>query len=422
MIRLRGGERRHPSPPLTRIMRGKGEGAVYRVPKDPSKPLKYWTAAVELPNPTGRPQDRRRKVVRSKSKQVALAKLKELQEELRKKGDLRTSNVTTVEWFDYWMTAYAEPNLRPKAVESYRSTIKNRIIPSLGEKTRLDKITPAMVNRLRQDIVEAGLSPTYARNAHHILSRSLTDAAGEGRIPSNPCDFIKPPRKAVAKLDVLTLDEGIRLLGAIKHRPDAARWATSLLTGARRGEVIGLERDRVSDVIDLSWQLQRLTIVDGRPQVPADFEYRQVKGGLFLTRPKSRAGWRIVPLVDPLASILAKYMEDTPENEYGLMFLDDGGRPRDPDWDSKQWRALMREVFGECRFVRLHDVRHTTVDLLYLGGVPEDLISEIVGHSTRSMTRAYKSRSDIQRLRDAMSLFSSQFMLPEPEHRPEIGA
>lgn len=424
-------------------MGAKGKLDVIRVPKDESKPLRYWQGVIELPNPTGR--DRRRKYVRSKVRSVAIQKLKEADAELRKKGDLRTTSPTVGAWFMYWLENYARPNIRPSAFLSYRSTINSRIVPSLGEKTRLEKVTPALVQRLRRDIVDAGLSSTYARNAHHILTSALHDAAGEGWIPMNPAEYVTPPRKAARKLDVMSLEEAVALIDAIKHRDDRARWATSLLTGARRGEVIGIETERIGDVLDLSWQLQRITwshgcsdvaAPDGRYpcgfkraascddrllNVPADHEYRHIEGGLYFTRPKSRAGWRIIPLVSPLRETLDAHIERSTPNPHGLVFTDHRGLPRDPDWDSKQWVALMKETFGADRAIRLHDVRHTTVDLLYAAGVPEDLIQEIVGHSTRTMTRSYKSRGDLIRLRGAMEQLSALLTQPT-EHTPEIVA
>lgn len=409
---------------------------IFRVPKDESLPFKYWQATIELPNPTGRAQDRRRKYIRSKDKRTVRAKLHEAREELRKKGDLRTDGITVEAWMNHWLETYARPEVRPTTFSAYKINVTRQIIPSLGAKTRLEKVTPAMVRRLRADILDKGLSSTYARNAHHILASALRAAAGEGRIGFNPAEYVTPPRKARTNLDVMSLDEALALIGAIQDRPDAARWATSILTAARRGEVIGLEWDRVSDVLDLSWQLQRLTLehgcgdgpVQGRvwpcgkifgaacPEsrliVPADYDYRHLTGGLYLTRPKSASGWRIIPLVDPLRTTLEVHRATTPDNEYGLVFAREDGQPRDPIRDSAEWRTLMRSVFGEDRSIRLHDVRHTTVDLLYAAGVPEDIVMEIVGHSTRTMTRAYKSRSDIRRLRDAMEQLSTLLTQP----------
>ena len=66
-------------------MRGKGEGAVYRVPADKTKPLQYWAAAVELPpGPNG---ERRRKVIRRKVKTELLTELSKVRRDLEKRGD-----------------------------------------------------------------------------------------------------------------------------------------------------------------------------------------------------------------------------------------------------------------------------------------------------------------------------------------------
>jgi integrase len=93
-------------------------------------------------------------------------------------------------------------------------------------------------------------------------------------------------------------------------------------------------------------------------------------------------------------------------NSYGLMFATPEGEPIDPrrEWDL--WREYLAEV-GVQKNVRLHDVRHTTVDLLYEAGVDEDIITEIIGHSTRAMTRAYKARGNDTRTRGAMLQLSA---------------
>jgi integrase len=61
--------------------------------------------------------------------------------------------------------------------------------------------------------------------------------------------------------------------------------------------------------------------------------------------------------------------------------------------------------------IKLHSGRHTTVDLLYAAGVPEDLIEQTVGHSTRTMTRAYRTTVNQARTVQAMEMFGRQFTL-----------
>lgn len=388
-------------------MRGKGEGAVYRVPKDKSLPLKYWTGVVELPpGPNG---ERRRKPVRRKSKADLLTELGRLRAELEERGDLPTSTTTVEKWFTYWLDSIAAKKVRPNTLDGYRRTTMNHIIPAIG-KVKLDKLTADHVRRVHKAIEDKGLSSTTALLAHRTMAISFKAAVREGRIGRNPANLVDAPRKAATQLHALDLAEAVQVLTATrKDKELGAAWATALLTGARRGEVIGLERDRVTDVLDLSWQLIRLpkTDTNGRPDVPADYEYRHLTGGLYLTRPKSSKSWRIIPLVDPLRTALLEHINNAPENEWNLVFTQ-AGRPISPDQHSRNWRAMLADV-GIEKDVRLHDARHTTVDLLYAAGIPEDIIMLIVGHSTRTTTRGYKSLQNRDRLSGAMHQFSALF-------------
>ena len=376
--------------------RGKGEGAVFQDSRG------LWTAVLELPSQDGK--TRRRKYIRAKSKPDLMVKFAKARRELEDRGDLDTNVLTVEQWFTYWLEQVAAKRVRPATLNGYKSVVKAHIIPGLRPGTKLDKITAATIRRVHASALNAKGSSTYALNAHRIMSASFEVAVREGRLFRNPAKLVEAPRRAVTSLDVLTKEEVREFIARARATPGGTRWIVSVLTGARRGEVIGLERDRVGDVLDLSWQLQRLPGArDGNLVAPADFEYRHIRGGLYWTRPKSKAGWRIIPLVEPLRTYLLEHLESEPENPWGLVFTEDG-RPRDPDRDTKAWNRFVEDIFPG-RNVRLHDLRHTAVDMLYEAGVPEDLMIEIVGHSTRTMTRAYKTRGNIDRLRIAMSSF-----------------
>jgi len=395
--------------------RPKGEGAVYQ------RGDGMWCVSVELPE--GLDGKRRRKVICRKDKGKVIEELRAAKKELEKLGNLETSGVRLDKWAEHWLDRIAPKEIKPRTLAGYKTVISGYVLPVLGRKT-LGKISAQDVRRLH-DVMAATpkdpklrdgreldegtvmLSSTYVLLAHNALSVMLGAAMNEGKISANPCDMVSRPRKRKLEQQALTLDQSIQLLAHLATREDRALWATYLLTGSRRGEIIGLERDRVTDVLDLSWQTQRITDIT---KAPDDFEYRQIKSTLYLTRPKSSSGWRIIPLVDPLKSILELHLQTAPD---GLIFREDG-RPWDPDRVTKAWKQLMRDA-GLPEDVVLHGARHTTVDLLYAAGVPEDIIQAIVGHSTRAMTRSYRTRTDAGRLRAGMEALSALL-------RPQIEA
>lgn len=395
--------------------RPKGEGGLYQ------RADGMWCVALELPSTDGK---RRRKVICRKDKGAVITELRAAKKELEKLGNLETKSIPLNDWAAHWLDRIAPKDVKPRTLAGYKTVINGYVLPILGRKT-LGKITAQDVRRLHDTMAATPkdpklrdgrelpegtvmLSSTYVLLAHNALSVMLSAAMREGKISNNPCDMVSRPRKRKLEQQALTLEQAMQLLAHLATREDRALWATYLLTGARRGEILGLERDRVTDVLDLSWQLQRITDIKN---VPDDFEYRKVKSSLYLTRPKSQSGWRIIPLVEPLKSILALHMQDAHDD--GLVFHEDG-RPWDPDRATKAWKQLMREA-GLPEDVVLHGARHTSVELLYAAKVPEDLIQQIVGHSTRTMTRSYKTRLDIARATEGMESLSALL-------RPQIEA
>lgn len=389
------------------MARGKGEGSIYKRASDG-----MWCASVELP--TGLDGKRRRKVIVRKNKADTVKAFREAQNELKKHGDLATNTITVEKWMTYWLNDIAPNDIRPKTLAGYRTVVNGYIIPLLGKK-QIGKLTTQDVRDLHavmqstpKDPKLRGmddlppqtvmLSSTYTLLAHNALSVALRAALQDGKVTVNVCELVKRPRARNAEQKALDLPQAIQLLQHLAGRQDGPLWATYLLTGARRGEILGLEVDRVTDVLDLSWQLQRITDIT---RAPNDWEYRQLGGTLYLTRPKSKAGWRVIPLVEPLRSILRLAIGDKRE---GLIFTRNG-RPWDPDRATKEWRKVLQDA-GLPDDIVLHGARHTSVDLLYEAGVPEAVISEIVGHSTRSVTRGYKSRGNTRQLTDAMDRMS----------------
>lgn len=379
-----------------------------------------WAVSVELP--PGLDGKRRRKVITSKDRAAVIRRRDDLRKQLREAGDLPTASMTVAQWCDYWMREVGVKTRRPATFRSYRSILENWVKPSIGS-VRLDKLTPTAIrkvlNYMENPTEGDPKSTTYMRNAHSVMAAVFADAERDNRIARNPVELVVAPVKAPTAVKALDADESVKLLTAFGDSPDAVLWATFVLIGARRGETIGLEWDRVTETeLDLSWQLQRASWNHGcktpcgykyaaycpkkKLSIPSGYEWREVKDGLYWTRPKSKAGWRIIPLVDPLASLLNQYRKIAPTNPWGLVFTrpDQAGNqlPLDPDYITHAWPDIRRAA-GIDNDVHLHGLRHTAVDLLLAAGVPEDIVQEIVGHSTVTMTRQYKSPGNRARIR-----------------------
>jgi integrase len=387
-------------------MRNKGEGSVYKRKQDG-----MWCAALELPPLNGK---RRKKVLVAKTKAEVLRKFSAAKAELERSGDIPTASQTLETWLTYWLDKVAAKRVRPSTLYTYRRQLEKQVIPVLG-KVRLDKLTSAHIRRLHDHMNDAGLSSTYALTTHRLLSKALTDAVREGRVGRNVATLVDAPKLGRSDGEALTVDEAITVLDYARaslesdlYDPAPVLWATYLLTGIRRSELLALEWDRVTDVIDLSWQLQRIK------EMNSTLEARHLTGKLYLTRPKSRSGWRIIPLVEPLKTMLEEHRRRSPSNRYGLVFARADGQPIEPSRASAAWKSWYADVGLTDKHVPLHFLRHTAVDLLYAAGVDDDVKIEIVGHSNRSMTQAYKTKGNRPRLTDAMERFSA-LLAREPE-------
>lgn len=393
----------------TPMTRGKGESSIYRRAAD-----NMWCASIELPR--GRDGKRRRKVIVRKRKPDVMAELRKHRETLQTHGDLATQSMSVEKWCAYWVEEVAAKHLTPNTVNGYRTAINQWIIPTIG-RIKLDRLTPQHIRELHTTVMTTPklkkhremdedklpdgaemLTSTYARLIHNTLSVCLKQAVQDGKISVNPCDKTSKPVKGTAQIAALDTDESIGLLKYLSTHPNGALWATYLLTGARRGEILGLTIDRVGEHLDLSWQLQHHTSLK---VVPADWEYSKVDGQdkLYLCRPKSKTSWRMPPLVEPLKTILERHIGDRTE---GFLFTRENGAPWDPLDATTEWTRVLADA-GVTKPVPLHGLRHTAVDMLYELGVPEHVISEIVGHSARAVTRGYRTRGDMKRQTDALT-------------------
>lgn len=416
------------------VKRSNGDGSVFFRASD-----QRWCASLSLPSPDGKPRRVTRTVpnVGTPRQQEAAANalLTKLKRERDANGDIPTAILNVEKWARKWFAEIAVKEVRPGTASTYRTNIEQYIIPAIGAR-QLRKLTPDHVRQVDKFIAAKGLTRSRS-SAYQTLSQMLESALREGHVTRNVAELVNRPRTPKAKLTMLTVDHALKILAATTGRPApvavdrlASRWWAALFTGARQGELLGLEWDRVDferGVLDLSWQLQRLAWEHGcggtcgrkrgtdcpnrKLTSPADWEHRHIIGGLWWSRPKSEKGKRIVPLVSPLREALELRLRASVQepNPFGLVWTQPNGRPLDPSADNRAWHDVL--MLAGVPDARLHDIRHTTASLLRKAGVPIGTITRIMGHSTAAMSEAYIDY-EIDTLEDGMTRMAALLVAP----------
>lgn len=381
--------------------RDKGTGALYQRNSDGR-----WVGYVTLPNDP-RTGKRRRKVVTAKSRTEAAAKLRELRKDLDRAGDLPTSSPTLSKWLATHDDRHLS-TLKPRAAGAARSAIRNYIVPPIGN-IRLERLNAEHVYKMHDYVIkDLGLSSSTANQAHRVLRKALADAVLHIGLTRNIADIVSPPATAVVQRKALTADQAKALMYAHRKEPlTALRLAVALLTGMRQGECLGLTWGAIDldrEVITVSWQLQNISYVHGCEPVcgkeraiscpdkkfeyPHGQEIHQVRGALHMLRPKSRKGWREIPLAPILTEMLKAYRKEHYQaHEHDLVFLRSDGTPLPPRADADVWKDALEAA--KLPHVPLHSARHTTATLLHELGVPEQVRMQILGHASATVTQGY---------------------------------
>jgi integrase len=370
-----------------------GDGSLYQ------RADGLWVAALELGyGPDG---TRRRWVGKSRTKDGALAKLRKARGEVQTLGAPTSKGPTVADYLDQWLEQIARPRIRPKTHAEYERCIRLHLKPRLGRE-RLTSLTPQRIRSIEAVIASEHTAAT-ANNVHRCLRTALNDAVADGVIPRNPAQHVTPPRVRPKVREPLTSVQASTILSTTAADPLGSRWAFALLTGARQGECLGMEWERLdleAGTADVSWQLQRLAYRHGCAgdcgrrrggncprralDIPDGFEVRTLNGSsLVLTRPKSAAGTRLIPLAPSLVDALRGRRIPT-----GLVWTRADGLPIDPQDDAKAWDALLKRL--GLPDVPLHSARHTTATLLLEQGVDAEVIKQLLGHTEITTTRGYQ--------------------------------
>lgn len=270
-----------------------------------------------------------------------------------------------------------QTQLRPSTLRTYELYIRNRIVPAIGALALAD-VRAHHLQSLYGDLAAQGLAPQSVRHVHAIIRRAMNKAVAWGHLPVSPVRGLDLP--TVPRRDLLTWSpkQCRDFLSHVAADRDVALWQLLLLTGLRRGEVLGL---RWSDVL---WQEQALRVAQ---------QLTEVGSRIRISSPKTRRSERVIA-VDPasLEVLRAHKRRQASEqlawgpgyNDSALVFRREDGTPQRPSAVSRRWDRLQQGL--DLPRLRLHDARHTHASLALEAGVPLTVVSDRLGHSTITLT------------------------------------
>jgi integrase len=273
---------------VTARRRGKGEGSIYRRASDGR-----WIAALIM-------ADGRRVVRRASSRKDAAAKL-ELLLKARAEGQALPADRSTAAFLNEWL-AVVKHAVAAGTFERYEQYIRVHAIPTLG-RIRLGRLTPQHFQRLYQDKLAAGLSPTTVSHLHTVLHGAFGEAVRWGLLPRNVVSLARPPRKTHVEVVALTVEQARALLAAAAGNRFAALFELAVKTGMRRGELLALRWEDVD--LDKSMLQVRGTL-------------RRTREGLTFGVPKTAASRRQVVLSPSLVAALRRHRARQEEERQGV--------------------------------------------------------------------------------------------------------
>lgn len=225
-----------------------------------------------------------------------------------------------------------------------------------------DEVTAQAIQAFLAELGRQGFARRSVQMHRDILNMIFNNAILEGKLTFNPVTAVSMPRNLPTKKRELPPDDAVAAVKAGKNAPFGLFALICLYAGLRRGEVLALcyeDIDRKAKTISVSKAV----------------EY--IGNNAHLKAPKTEAGVRTVPLLDPLAEVL-------PEDGTGLIFPREDGKPLTKTQYRKRWSAYCKAIGFE---ITAHQLRHGYATILYEAGVPDKDAQELLGHSSIAVTR-----------------------------------
>lgn len=240
-----------------------------------------------------------------------------------------------------------------------------------------------MIDLLRP-LIERGCT-RQAQLLQVLMTAALRDAVRRHELTWSPMDSIEHIKHQSRMTAWLTVDQAAKLLQSSQAAGDKyfVAWLLMLCCGLRRGEMLGLRWD------DIDYDRQLLHIERQRIRVD---------GKTIISRPKSRASVRDIPLDEHIITLLRLQNRAT-----GAILEGVSAKMLQDALDA----AL---IAAEVPRVTLHGLRHTMAATAAGEGVPIKILQGLMGHAHYQTTADIYAHVDQLPRRHAAQSIASRLL------------
>lgn len=239
----------------------------------------------------------------------------------------------------------------------------------------------------RYDGKDEPLTYHAKQDVYRTLKSIFKYAVKWGIISKNPMDGVEKPRPSDTdeidkEMQVYEESEIETLMHLLQSEPISWRmmFTLALAAGLRKGELLGLEWKDVDFENQQIYIHQTIVFTNKGPHIKTT---KTKKSKRYVTLPQS--------VMNELKAYRKHWAKEKlqkgdvwVEKEREWLFHAFDGTHMYPTSPSKRWKQFIdRHGF---KYIRLHDLRHTSASLLIAQGVHAKIISERLGHSDISVT------------------------------------
>lgn len=293
-------------------------------------------------------------------------------------------------------------NVKESTYIKYRNLLNYYIIPQLG------RVTAAQISVDTLNTFYAWLLSEGGRNKQGLSAKTVSDVFAVVRsvmrfakiqeIPMKCTGSEVTVRSSHKELCILSIHEQNTLVEYLIAHPSNRNLGIilCLYTGMRLGELCALRWEDFSvreNTIYIHQTMQRLQI-EGNPEK---------KTAIIVTPPKSLSSNRIIPIPPVLQPMLEDFRCE------GGYILTDGENYVEPRTMENHFKRVLRQAMLPA--VNFHCLRHTFATRCVEAGFDIKTLSEILGHSSITITMNRYVHPTMQMKRENMDRLSSLFLV-----------